>query len=178
MPKKTRKHLQAAASNAWAAKKERSNARSRNHLPTQTQGALIPDETDKCECGYNNGGVDNSIGSDDEFVLWELEDGKEWDSDEELSKYDEEQMEKLKEEAAELVKPSPYEKIFQTQITVKKWQKIKANQSPGYHGQSKRTQEQQQKQEQQKWSMRDQHSLQKKGAGQGIHQSDARQLGG
>lgn len=165
-----RQYLLAAASNARAARKKRTHSRS-IPSPLQNHSNSVPqtrhlDETlngtqagDECEleCGYE-GGVSNSISSDDEFVLgphWELEDGSEWDSDEELSEYDEEQMESLKTEAAELVKavkPTPFEEISLT--TGKNWRKIEANRSLGYNGQSKRTQERRQQQENLKESTR------------------------
>ena len=113
-------------------------------MDNPVQSILSLDETDdEPECGYE-GGVDNFISaeSDNDFVprpQWELEDGGEWDSDEELSKYDEEMMEQLKKEAAELVKPMLFKEISST--AVKNWQKVEAKLSLGYNGQSKRTQE-------------------------------------
>jgi hypothetical protein len=152
MPKKTPRHLLAAASKARAARKEKSQWSipyqlgldenpSHGNSVQQTQGLDETDDELATECGYE-GGVDNPISSNDEFVpglQWELEDGEEWDSDEELSEYDEEMMEQLKREAVELVKPTPFEEMSST--AVKNWQKIEANRSLGYNGQSKRTQE-------------------------------------
>jgi hypothetical protein len=168
MPKKTPKHLLAAASNARAARKEKLSISyqlelDENQDPSHSnsvQRPQSPDESDASddserECGYE-GGVDNFISSDDEFVpglRWELEDGKEWDSDEELSEYDEEMMEQLKREAIELVKPTPFEEISST--AVKNWQKIEANRSLGYNGQSRRTQERRAQQERLKRSTRE-----------------------
>jgi hypothetical protein len=159
MPKKTPRHLLAAASNARAARKEKSYSTGQSissQLDNSVQQTRSPDETDdEPECGYE-GGVENFISSDDEFVpgvQWELEDGEEWDSDEELSEYDEEVMEQLKKEAAELVKPTPFEEVSST--AVKNWQKIEANRSLGYNGQSKRTRERREQQERLKKSTRE-----------------------
>jgi len=80
--------------------------------------------------------------SDDEFVPgWELGDDDDWNSDEELSEYEEEEMEQLT-EAADIMKPTPFED------TARNWKKIEANQNLGYNGQSKRTQERRRQQEQ------------------------------
>ena len=155
MPKKTPQHLLAAASNAQAARKEKAHPTGQSQLDSPVQSILNPDETDdKPECEYE-GGVDNFISSesDDDFIpglQWELEDGGEWDSEKELSKYNEEMMEQLKKEAVELVKPTLFKEISST--AVKNWQKVEANQSLGYNGQSKRTWEQQEQQEQLKRS--------------------------
>ena len=156
MPKKTPRHLLATASNARAARKEKAHPTGQSQLDSPVQSILSLDETDdEPECGYE-GGVDNFISSesDDDFVpglQWELEDGGEWDLDEELSEYDEEMMEQLKKEAAELVKPTLFKGILA--MAVKNWQKVEANQRLGYNGQSKRTREQQEQQERLKRSM-------------------------
>ena len=159
-----RQYLLAAASNARAAQKKKVHPRStpspleenqhHNHSVPQTQHADGIESREESECGYK-GGVDYSISSDDKFVLgpqWELEGGSEWDSDGELSEYDEEQMESLKKEAAELVKPTPFEEISLT--TIKGWRKIEAKRSLGYNGQSSRTKERRQQQERLKESTR------------------------
>ena len=143
MPKKTPQHLLATVSNVQAARKEKAHPTGQSQLDCPVQSILSLDETDdKPECGYE-GGFDNFISfqSDDDFVarfLWELGDGGEWDSDEELSKYDEEMMEQLKKEAVEMVKPTLFKEILS--MAVKNWQKVEANRSLGYNGQSKRTQ--------------------------------------
>ena len=126
MARKIPRHLIAAASKARAARTKKSCSRSpsssqedkngseigRSGIPGPPQHDLVVlDETDdESECGYE-GGVENPTISDDEFIPgWELEDDDDddWNSDEELSEYDEEEMEQLK-EAADLMKPTPFE---------------------------------------------------------------------